>query len=135
MGTVQVCASVLGIPVSESLLEKWRRWYSPALQPFPIDDVIAVERAQLPHRVMQPSDEVRDTFFLYQGEWAWLQENEFRALPAELRERLLASRRRATFPKPARSEEHTSELQSRGHLVCRRLLEKKNTTARSRSQK
>src|SRR5690625_5458663 len=25
-----------------------------------------------------------------------------------------------------RSEEHTSELQSRGHLVCRRLLEKKN---------
>src|SRR5690625_5495705 len=26
-----------------------------------------------------------------------------------------------------RSEEHTSELQSRGHLVCRRLLEKKKT--------
>src|SRR5690625_3444714 len=26
-----------------------------------------------------------------------------------------------------RSEEHTSELQSRGHLVCRLLLEKKNT--------
>src|SRR5437870_7361793 len=28
----------------------------------------------------------------------------------------------------ARSEEHTSELQSRGHLVCRLLLEKKNKT-------
>src|SRR5690625_6773820 len=28
--------------------------------------------------------------------------------------------------KNARSEEHTSELQSRGHLVCRLLLEKKN---------
>src|SRR5690625_5489286 len=27
----------------------------------------------------------------------------------------------------ARSEEHTSELQSRGHLVCRRLLGKKLT--------
>src|SRR5437870_11214982 len=26
---------------------------------------------------------------------------------------------------PGRSEEHTSELQSRGHLVCRLLLEKK----------
>src|SRR5690625_6565774 len=25
-----------------------------------------------------------------------------------------------------RSEEHTSELQSRGHLVCRLMLEKKN---------
>src|SRR5690625_5474680 len=27
----------------------------------------------------------------------------------------------------ARSEEHTSELQSRGHLVCRLLLEKTNS--------
>src|SRR6266508_5502939 len=34
-------------------------------------------------------------------------------------------------PRPARerrSEEHTSELQSRGHLVCRLLLEKKKNT-------
>src|SRR5690625_645507 len=30
---------------------------------------------------------------------------------------------------PLRSEEHTSELQSRGHLVCRLLLEKKKTRA------
>src|SRR3712207_8278961 len=28
-----------------------------------------------------------------------------------------------------RSEEHTSELQSRQYIVCRLLLEKKNTTA------
>src|SRR5439155_19392551 len=28
--------------------------------------------------------------------------------------------------RPLRSEEHTSELRSRGHLVCRLLLEKKN---------
>src|SRR5690625_7043721 len=32
--------------------------------------------------------------------------------------------RRVTI-RPYRSEEHTSELQSRGHLVCRLLLEKK----------
>src|SRR5437870_11054883 len=31
----------------------------------------------------------------------------------------------AAFAPPTRSEEHTSELQSRGHLVCRLLLEKK----------
>src|SRR5690625_5680977 len=31
---------------------------------------------------------------------------------------------------PARSEEHTSELQSRGHLVCRLLLEKKKHITR-----
>src|SRR5437870_13133404 len=29
-----------------------------------------------------------------------------------------------------RSEEHTSELQSRGHLVCRLLLEKKKKTTK-----
>src|SRR5436305_3862357 len=29
---------------------------------------------------------------------------------------------------PMRSEEHTSELQSRPHLVCRLLLEKKNSS-------
>src|SRR5207253_8313832 len=32
--------------------------------------------------------------------------------------------------KEMRSEEHTSELQSRGHLVCRLLLEKKNKKKR-----
>src|SRR5258708_30831753 len=34
-----------------------------------------------------------------------------------------------------RSEEHTSELQSPDHLVCRLLLEKKNTLSRHKSQK
>src|SRR2546422_7221702 len=33
-----------------------------------------------------------------------------------------------------RSEEHTSELQSRLHLVCRLLLEKKQTTLRDDAQ-
>src|SRR3712207_8058454 len=34
---------------------------------------------------------------------------------------------------PDRSEEHTSELQSRQYLVCRLLLEKKRTTPSARS--
>src|SRR3712207_8518652 len=34
-----------------------------------------------------------------------------------------------------RSEEHTSELQSRQYLVCRLLLEKKKTTTRVSSMK
>src|SRR5439155_19694017 len=33
------------------------------------------------------------------------------------------------WPPRLRSEEHTSELQSRGHLVCRLLLEKKKILA------
>src|SRR2546423_10496056 len=32
-----------------------------------------------------------------------------------------------TWPRRSRSEEHTSELQSLAYLVCRLLLEKKNT--------
>src|SRR2546430_8487376 len=34
--------------------------------------------------------------------------------------------------RPARSEEHTSELQSQSNLVCRLLLEKKKNTIHSR---
>src|SRR2546429_6097115 len=40
--------------------------------------------------------------------------------------RVTVSLRRSTTPAGIRSEEHTSELQSRLHLVCRLLLEKKN---------
>src|SRR5207253_7466172 len=43
------------------------------------------------------------------------------APPCKSLDRGRADRKAAT----ARSEEHTSELQSRGHLVCRLLLEKK----------
>src|SRR5690625_5791793 len=45
--------------------------------------------------------------------------------PRSARARAKIARRRLK----ARSEEHTSELQSRGHLVCRLLLEKKKTTS------
>src|SRR5690606_40275590 len=38
---------------------------------------------------------------------------------------------RPTPPRPRRSEEHTSELQSRENLVCRLLLEKKKTNLTS----
>src|SRR2546429_4831989 len=42
-----------------------------------------------------------------------------------------AARAQSTLKRPDRSEEHTSELQSRLHLVCRLLLEKKKKTAGS----
>src|SRR2546422_6763019 len=38
----------------------------------------------------------------------------------------------STSAPTSRSEEHTSELQSRLHLVCRLLLEKKKTIVRNR---
>src|SRR5436305_7379839 len=61
-----------------------------------------------------------------------------RARPRPCRPRRPPDRRRchsrlgtpdlAPPPRRPRSEEHTSELQSRPHLVCRLLLEKKNIT-------
>src|SRR3712207_8618961 len=47
-----------------------------------------------------------------------------RPLPAARRSRSAGSATRSASQ--ARSEEHTSELQSRQYLVCRLLLEKKN---------
>src|SRR3990170_5413092 len=54
------------------------------------------------------------------------------------RSRPAASRRSWRLPEhqlqePARSEEHTSELQSPDHLVCRLLLEKKNKIINTRA--
>src|SRR5438876_9047980 len=49
------------------------------------------------------------------------------ARPGPIRRSPRAPRRRAAPPPPTRSEEHTSELQSPVHLVCRLLLEKKKT--------
>src|SRR5207253_3987693 len=42
-------------------------------------------------------------------------------------DQILAMERGEIVERGTRSEEHTSELQSRGHLVCRLLLEKTNT--------
>src|SRR5215469_17169669 len=42
--------------------------------------------------------------------------------------RIVSSTRRSRCPTGRRSEEHTSELQSRRDLVCRLLLEKKKKT-------
>src|SRR2546422_8361000 len=46
----------------------------------------------------------------------------------------LPPERRQNSPSRSRSEEHTSELQSRLHLVCRLLLEKKKKTRHGQTQ-
>src|SRR3712207_8264265 len=58
--------------------------------------------------------------------------------PARAGTRLRAARPRrmrllGSYTASRRSEEHTSELQSRQYLVCRLLLEKKNNTMSSPS--
>src|SRR3712207_8134207 len=49
--------------------------------------------------------------------------------PAAALERLPRLHELVRMAGDPRSEEHTSELQSRQYLVCRLLLEKKNTTS------
>src|SRR5690625_6213575 len=46
----------------------------------------------------------------------------------KMNEYVRSTQRDLQFSYDERSEEHTSELQSRGHLVCRLLLEKKKHT-------
>src|SRR5690625_5957785 len=48
---------------------------------------------------------------------------------------LLNKAKQQTQIKLGRSEERTSELQSRGHLVCRLLLEKKKKQTHTRKQR
>src|SRR3989442_10585325 len=55
------------------------------------------------------------------------------ALPISYHVRMKCPHCRVEFhddPRQLRSEEHTSELQSRPHLVCRLLLEKKKNRTR-----
>src|SRR5258708_28875481 len=52
-----------------------------------------------------------------------LMNTRLRVVPPEL-----ATSRVSGWNDPERSEEHTSELQSPDHLVCRLLLEKKKTS-------
>src|SRR5690625_6918943 len=54
-------------------------------------------------------------------------------VPAPVRRWLYGIAAAAAPLATVRSEEHTSELQSRGHLVCRPLLEKKKTGSATRN--
>lgn len=88
--------SILGIPVPDDLMARWREWFAPPLQPFPLAALDDRMRALLPRREpVRPSDEVRDTFHLYGGERVWLTRHEFAALPTPVR-RALRYRRKPT---------------------------------------
>src|SRR5690625_5629284 len=67
--------------------------------------------------------EIVASFYHYHGEG----EKVIAPFLSDVLEELIVVKEEAISPFPNRSEEHTSELQSRGHLVCRLLLEKKKT--------
>src|SRR5947208_10386842 len=70
---------------------------------------------------------------------SWASTFSDEALPMTVRRRRRGACRRGRWShslrsKPVRSEEHTSELQSPDHLVCRLLLEKKKTSLTDHSR-
>src|SRR3712207_8318976 len=81
------------------------------------DDGAPRERGQLLHRARHPH--------LHLPSPIPGKNSETFGIDTQLR---VAKQRRAQVQSGPRSEEHTSELQSRQYLVCRLLLEKKNTT-------
>src|SRR5439155_4175945 len=63
------------------------------------------------------------------GRAGWLEHSAWSRIPCRsVCTPATAPQHRSSPTAGQRSEEHTSELQSRGHLVCRLLLEKKKKT-------
>lgn len=116
-----VFAEVLGIGVEEALVERWRTWFAPPLQPFRTDLLPPEVAAAVPARQVAPTPEWEDTFATYSGTWTWLSEEEFNALRPSLRRSLLAVRRRTGRPKlmPA----WPSELAGSGDELMFRWIE------------
>src|SRR5690625_6406903 len=71
-----------------------------------------------------------DDFLAYSGTWADAMALRIDELPERPVDDSGEKGQTRVTPDGLRSEEHTSELQSRGHLVCRLLLEKKNRIRR-----
>src|SRR3712207_7730255 len=68
----------------------------------------------------------------FKGDWDEITASKLLAAPASQDRHVeLSDMQRALLhlPQPQRSEEHTSELQSRQYLVCRLLLQKKKYKA------
>src|SRR2546422_3667576 len=86
-----------------------------------------------PRSTLFPYTTLFRSLYLAEGPWGIAFASELKALPEALpTERVLDWEALDMY---LRSEEHTSELQSRLHLVCRLLLEKKKNTAKSTSNR
>src|SRR5258705_9269546 len=65
----------------------------------------------------------------------WLTRGPSMALPSTVQPELVSESMKRARGRRGRSEEHTSELQSLRHLVCRLLLEKKKTEVQTEQAK
>src|SRR5690625_5315373 len=87
---------------------------------------MSIDTAEHEWRINQNGSARSDICAAYSATWAMADGRNKKAF---------LSARGETMPRSlCRSEEHTSELQSRGHLVCRLLLEKKKQNAKKTTQ-
>src|SRR5690625_7013751 len=80
----------------------------------------------LVHKSVKEGSAIQQKIFewaLREGEKYWKGARGLTSLNKMIADKLVFNKLKE---RTGRSEEHTSELQSRGHLVCRLLLEKKN---------
>src|SRR5690625_3659217 len=98
------------------------------------DDLESLNRLR---RIEEELGSVEGEIELARSEWEKERElledrQEAQAQIDRVKTEMEAAERDQDYEKLARSEEHTSELQSRGHLVCRLLLEKKRAVRSNR---
>src|SRR5690625_5631063 len=100
---------------------KYRYKNGETLEDLPSEAYAVVREASKRVMNMRPFDvQIMGGVVMNEGNIAEMKTGEGKTLASALPAYL-----NALTEKGVRSEEHTSELQSRGHLVCRLLLEKK----------
>src|SRR5690606_40862016 len=97
----------------------------PTSAPFPYTTLFRSFNPLYPERELEHQIEDSETTMMVTLDLAMLYEKMQAMLEKTKLEKLIVCRFTDILP---RSEEHTSELQSRENLVCRLLLEKKNST-------
>lgn len=86
-------SEVLGIPVDDDLLHRWRGWFCPAEQPFDVSALPADLRRLVPDGPeAEPTAEVRDTFLVYSRGWRMFSRQSFDELPPAVRRALVRGR-------------------------------------------
>src|SRR5690625_6072670 len=88
------------------------------IEPYDLANDVMLPKFDIPEEFKSPEDELDNGT---RGEMAYLRHITYEGAKKRYGEITDEIRERLDF----RSEEHTSELQSRGHLVCSLLLEKK----------
>src|SRR5207253_4354537 len=126
--------TTLSTPGLTELLDDWQQGDRTALDR--LTPLIYDELRRIAHRyvrrerngdTLQTTALVNEAYLRLAGQEQpeWQNRAHFFAVTAQVMRHILIDHAR-------RSEEHTSELQSRGHLVCRLLLAKKKRRARRR---